>query len=59
MEDKYNEQLAAFMQTVDKDDEEKLRISNRDLWRSVLASAFGLTEEDIANVPDMNLVDAR
>lgn len=56
---KYNEQLAEFMQSVDKDEQEELRISNRDLWRSVLSSAFDLSEEEIAEVPKMSLVEAR
>jgi hypothetical protein len=59
LEDKYNEQLAEFMQSVDKDEQEELRISNRDLWRSVLSSAFDLSEEEIAEVPKMSLVEAR
>lgn len=56
---KYNEQLALFMQTANPDTQEKLRLSNRDLWRNVLSLAFDLSSEETAAVTEMSLMDAR
>jgi len=54
----YNQHVAMFMQNADPETQEQLRISTRDLWRTVLATAFKLTTSDIAS-SEMNIVKAR
>jgi len=56
--DLYNQHVAMYMQNADPDTQEQLRIGTRDLWRTVLSSAFNLTVEDIAK-SELNTVDAR
>lgn len=54
----YNQHLAMYMQGADPATQENLRVTNRDLWRFVLSSAFDVPIEDI-NDTEMNIVDAR
>eukprot|EP00979_Chaetoceros_neogracilis_P005127 scaffold892_cov175-Chaetoceros_neogracile.AAC.3 len=54
----YNQHVAMFMQNADPETQEQLRISTRDLWRTVLATSFNLTTSDIAS-NEMDIVKAR
>lgn len=54
----YNQQVAMFMQNTDPDTQEKLRIGSRDLWRTVLSTAFDISIEEISQ-SEMDIVQAR
>lgn len=47
-----------FMQNTDPDTQEKLRIGSRDLWRTVLSTAFDISIEEISQ-SEMDIVQAR
>ena len=52
----YNQQLAAYMQTVAPDLQEEFRTSGRDIWRIVLATAFNI---DLSTVTELPIDEAR
>lgn len=54
----YNQHVAMYMQNADPDTQEELRLGTRDLWRTVLATAFHLSVEEIAD-SEMDIVAAR
>lgn len=54
----YNQQLAVYMHNADPSTQEEMRVSSRDLWRTVLSTAFNVSLDDISNA-EMDLVKAR
>lgn len=56
--DLYNQQVAMFMQNTDPETQEKLRIGSRDIWRTVLSTAFDISLAEITQ-SEMNIVQAR
>lgn len=54
----YNQQLAVYMHNADPSTQEEMRVSSRDLWRTVLSTAFDVSLDDISNA-EMDLVKAR
>jgi hypothetical protein len=54
----YNQHVAMYMQNADPDTQEELRLGTRDLWRTVLATAFNLSVDEIS-ASEMDIVQAR
>lgn len=54
----YNSHVAMFMQNTDPETQEELRIGTRDLWRTVLSTAFGISPDDMAKT-EMDIAQAR
>jgi hypothetical protein len=52
----YNQQLAFLMQDLTPDAQEEIRVQGRDLWRSVLSTAFGVNMKE---TEELSIVDAR
>jgi hypothetical protein len=55
----YNYQLAQLMSTADPSTQEKLRISSRDTWRTVLSLAFDVSHDELAEHGELSVVEAR
>mmetsp|Transcript_5343 Transcript_5343/g.8177 ORF Transcript_5343/g.8177 Transcript_5343/m.8177 type:complete len:297 (+) Transcript_5343:85-975(+) len=54
----YNQHVGMFMQNADPETQEMLRTSTRDLWRTVLSTAFNISISEIAS-SEMDIVKAR
>jgi len=54
----YNQHVGMFMQNADPETQEMLRVSTRDLWRTVLSTAFNISIAEIASA-EMDIVKAR